>query len=152
MEKTRIYPRGNWFMILGFNVAMIVLIALSYRKTGLLIPVIIISIIDIILLPIILSEYIVMDEQGLTAYTLIKKKEIKWSSIHKMYVNYVSKGRGGVVCWFFETEDTRLGIDISLYSKKKIKLIAQTIVTNCLTAIIDEKIREAAKSGKILLR
>lgn len=77
-----------------------------------------------------------------------KQKVLKWKEIKSSHLNWNYHGHGADISWsLIDISGKSINIQTSSYSRKKIRIIAETLIKKCPQALIDNRLRNIA-AGK----
>lgn len=92
------------------------------------------------------KSQVIVDDFGITRKTAIKTREISWDSIFKTYLKSEHHGKSRSLYWYFEDQyGKKSKIQVDLFSRKSLRVLAEAITMKCKTADIDQKIYNMAE-------
>lgn len=95
----------------------------------------------------VISNQIIIDNEGITRRTLLGNKHISWAGVTRVYLTREFQGKSKHWFFNFETLYGHTKFSVGLYSNKSRQKLAESILIKCSHADIDPMIRDMAQGN-----
>lgn len=141
VSHTEIHPR-KWPVLLPFIAPIVIFFMLGTQQdTRFLKLTAIISAAASLAIYFVLGRIcITIDDQSISHKNLIRHKGLDWQKITNVFLRFERSGKSRRLYWVFDGAGSELKFASGFYSRADLKLLAETVVSKCTHAIIDERI------------